>query len=266
MLLICFFVSVVTAQNQRRPRQGSTRPPETIDRGLRELSAEEIPPNLNFYTMDPLYDPNAVLGWAGERIEEKLNRGFLALPVEGGKVYLSWRLLKSDPSNIAFNIYRSTDEGDTVKLNAEPIKTTTDFIDTNPPPDRANAWFVKPVLDGREQEASERANLPANPPVKQYKSIKLKDDVRGVSIVGIGDLNGDGIYDFVVKHPRGGKDPGRVGPNRGSYKYDGYDGKTGDFLWRIDLGWNVDMGIWWTPIFCGKYAVEEEFTNGRAII
>jgi len=56
------------------------------------------------------------------------------------------------------------------------------------------------------------------------------------------------VYDFVVKHGSGGKDPGRVGPNRGAYKYDGYNGKTGEFMWRIDLGWNVDAGIWWTPM------------------
>jgi rhamnogalacturonan endolyase len=248
MLLIWSLTSGLLAQNQTRPRRGSTRPPENIDRGLRELTDEEIPPNLNFYTMDPLYEPNAVLGWAEERIEEKLDRGLLALPMEGGKVYLGWRLLKTDPSNIAFNIYRSRSRDDAVKLNPEPIRTTTDFIDTNPTPGRENAWFVKPVLDGREQAASRPAKLPANPPEQQYKSIILKEDVRGVSIVGIGDLNGDGVYDFVVKHPRGGKDPGRVGPNRGSYKYDGYDGRTGEFMWRIDLGWNVDMGIWWTPM------------------
>ena len=247
-MLICILTCGVFAQNQQRPRRSSTRPPESNDRGLRELTDEEIPPNLNFYAMDPLYNPDAVLGWAEERIEEKLDRGMLALSMEGGKVYLGWRLLKTDPASIAFNVYRSTAGADPVKLNAEPIKATTDFVDTNPPPDRASAWFIKPVLDGREQAACELAELPANPPAQQYKSIKLKEDVRGVSIVGIGDLNGDGIYDFVVKHPGGGKDPGRVGPNRGSYKYDGYDGMTGQFMWRIDLGWNVDMGIWWTPM------------------
>ncbi len=36
--------------------------------------------------MDPLYDPNAVLGWAETRIEEKLNRGMLALPTGEGNV------------------------------------------------------------------------------------------------------------------------------------------------------------------------------------
>ncbi len=68
-----------------RAGQGSTRPPKNNERGLRELTTEEIPPNLNFYAMDPLYNPDAVLGWAEERIEEKLNRGMLALSMEGGK-------------------------------------------------------------------------------------------------------------------------------------------------------------------------------------
>ena len=208
-MLIWILASGLVAQNQRRPWRSSTRPPESNDRGLRELTDEEIPPNLNFYAMDPLYNPDVVLGWAEERIEEKLDRGLLALSMEGGKVYLSWRMLKTDPANIAFNIYRSIANGDAIKLNTGPIKATTDFIDTNPPLERENAWFIKPVLDGREQAVSKRAELPANPPAQQYKSIKLKDDVRGVSIVG------------------------RIGPNRGTYKYDGYDGRT---MWGTGYG------------------------------
>jgi hypothetical protein len=228
--------------------QGGTRPPEGNDRGLRELTPEEIPPNLNFYAMDPLYDPDAVLGWAETRIEERINRGMLALNAGDGKVYLGWRLLKSDPEGIAFNVYRSTAGGAAVKLNGQPLTATTDFVDDDASLDQANAWFVKPVVKGRELAVSEQAALEGNAPVQQYQSIPLRDDVRGVSMVAIGDLDADGVYDFVVKHPGGGKDPGRMGPNRGSYKYDGYNGKTGEFMWRIDLGWNVDMGIWWTPM------------------
>ena len=248
VFLICIFACFVIAQNQRRPGRSSTRPPEDNERGLRELTPEEIPPNLNFYAMDPLYDPNATLGWADERIEEKLNRGMLALPIEGGKVYLGWRLLKSDPENVAFNIYRSTGSGTEVKLNSQPITKTTNFIDDQAQLDKSNSWWVKPLVNGQEQKASERAELEADAQIQQYKSIILKDDIRAI-MVGIGDLNGDGVYDFVVKHSSGwGKDPGRVGPNTGAVKYDGYDGKSGQFMWRIDLGWNVDNGIWWTPM------------------
>ncbi|MBN2182596.1 MAG: hypothetical protein JW715_11845 [Sedimentisphaerales bacterium] len=259
LLLICILSCIVTAQEQPRQSgrrgmrvgragQGGTRPPANNERGLRELTAEEIPPNLNFYAMDPLYNPDAVLGWTDERIEEKLNRGMLAVSIGDGRIYLGWRLLKSDPENIAFNVYRAAANGEPVKLNDRPITKTTDFIDEKAPLEQENAWFVRPIVDGAEQAASERAELPANPPVQQFKSIQLKDDVRA-NMVGIADLNGDSVYDFVVKHSSGrGKDPGRISPNSGSVQYDGYDGKNGEFLWRIDLGWNVDNGIWWTPM------------------
>jgi len=75
---------VATAQSS------STRPPEGIERGLRPLSPSEIPPNLSFYTLDPLYEPGRPLGWAKEPIEERLDRGMLALAREGGGVYLGW--------------------------------------------------------------------------------------------------------------------------------------------------------------------------------
>jgi rhamnogalacturonan endolyase len=245
VLMVCIMACFGISQNRK---QESTRPPADNDRTLRALTPEEIAPNLNFYAMDPLYDPNAVLGWAGTRIEEKINRGMMALNAGDGKVCLGWRLLKDDPANIAFNVYRSTDNSPGVKLNNTPLTRTTDFIDAGALLDKTNAWFIRPVVGGREEAASEQATLEANAPVRQYRPIPLRDDVAGVAMVGVGDLDGDGVYDFVVKHPNQGKDPGRMGPNTGSYKYDGYNGRTGEFMWRIDLGWNVDMGIWWTPM------------------
>ncbi|MBP8303518.1 MAG: silent information regulator protein Sir2, partial [Phycisphaerae bacterium] len=83
--------------------------------------------------MDPLYDPNAVLGWAGERIEERLNRGVVAVPTEGGKVYVGWRLLKTDPEGVAFHVYRTTAGGSPVRVNAEPVTRTTDLVDDKAP-------------------------------------------------------------------------------------------------------------------------------------
>jgi hypothetical protein len=51
-----------------------------------------IPPNYSAYTLNPLYTENPTLGWAQRRIEEKLDRGMLAVPMGQGKVYLGWRL------------------------------------------------------------------------------------------------------------------------------------------------------------------------------
>jgi hypothetical protein len=72
--------------------------------------------------------------------------------------------------------------------------------------------------------------------------------VRSVDRVGIGDLDGDGAYDFVVKHPAGMIDPGKQVPSAHTYKIDAYDGRTGAFLWRVDLGWNINHGIWFSPM------------------
>ena len=39
----------------------------------------------------------------------------LALAVDGGQVYLGWRLLETDPAAVSFNVYRSTGGGPPVK-------------------------------------------------------------------------------------------------------------------------------------------------------
>ncbi len=215
---------------------------------LRPISPEEIPPNLSFYVMDPLYRPGVPLGWASERIEEKLDRGMLAMPVDGGRVYLGWRLLRSDPPGVAFNVYRSTAGGAASRLNAQPIRTTTDFLDQSPALGRANTWWVRAVVNGQEQEESGRAALPPNPPVQPFKAVRMRGDITSVDRVAAGDLDGDGAYDFVVKHPAGSVDPGRRRPSADSYKIDAYNGRSGDFMWRIDLGWNINHGIWFSPM------------------
>jgi rhamnogalacturonan endolyase len=248
IISLFYFAGITSFTQNPSPSQPSTRPPEDNDRVLRPLTPEEVPPNLNFYAIDPLYRPGIPLGWAKERIEERLDRGMLALATEGGKVYLGWRLLKTDPEAIAFNIYRSTAGGAPVKLNAKPIQSSTDFVDADVPLTRANVWWVRAIINGQEKDDSVRATLLANPPVQQYRSIKLKADVRGVDRIGIGDLNGDGTYDFIVKHPTGAIDPGRIRPSPDTYKIDAYNGKTGEFMWRLDLGWNINLGIWFSPM------------------
>ena len=228
----------------QQPPVPSTRPPENNDQILRPLTAEEIPPNLNFYAMDPLYKPGTPLGWATERIKETLDRGLVAVAVDPARVHLSWRFLDTDAAATRFVVYRVTATGET-KLTSAPIATTTDVIDADAR--TASGWRVARVVNGRELPHA-AGDTWTGPALAAYKSIRLRDDVRSVDRVGVGDLNGDGAYDFVVKHPAGSVDPGRQVPSKDTYKIDGYDGKTGSFLWRIDLGWNVNHGIWFSPM------------------
>jgi len=251
LLLVCAAAVSIGAQDPppAPQTQPSTRPPANNDQTLRPITPEEIPPNLNFYAIDPLHRPGVPLGWSATRIDERLDRGTVVLAAGSGRVYVGWRLLKTDPETVAFNVYRSSAGGQRVKLNPQPLVKTTDFVDTSAPLDLESAWFVRAIVNGREQEEDgPRAALPANAPAIPYRALRLRDDVRSVDRVAIADLNADGAYDFVVKHPSGGIDPGRVRPSADTYKIDAYDGRTGAPLWRVDLGWNVNHGIWFSPM------------------
>src|SRR5262245_4356632 len=179
---------------------------------------------------------------------ERLDRGLVAVVTAEGKTYLGWRLLKTDPAGVAFNVYRSTAGAKPVRLNRQPITQSTNFVDHSAPLDRKNAWWVKGVLNGREQEVSARVELPANPSKAEYLSIKLQGNYT-CNKLGIGDLDGDGKLDFVVKQPGTSIDPGerywRRSPD--TYKLEAYR-NDGTFLWRKDLGWNIELGIWYSPM------------------
>ena len=54
-------------------------------------------------------------------VMENLGRGVVAVRASETTVYVGWRLLGTDPADIAFNVYRSTDGGAPSKLNAAPI-------------------------------------------------------------------------------------------------------------------------------------------------
>jgi rhamnogalacturonan endolyase len=77
-------------------------------------------------------DKPKVTGWAKERIDEKINRGMLAIPNKKGQVYTGWRLLSDDDKETVFNVYRSVEGGEAVKLNKAQVVATTDFIDKQP--------------------------------------------------------------------------------------------------------------------------------------
>jgi len=194
-------------------------------------------------------DKPKVTGWAEQRVEEKLNRGLVALPTKDGKVYLGWRLLKSDAKAVAFNVYRSVAGGDEpVKLNKEPLAATTDFIDEQPALERNCIYLVRPVIAGKELEPSEKAYLKADAGKDKpyYTSIKFQGEYTPQRIA-VADLNGDGAYDFVIKQPTQGIDPaGRPNTTGLTYKIEAYLA-DGTFLWRKDLGPGLEPGIWYTP-------------------
>lgn len=61
---------------------------------------------------------------ANTREMERLNRGLVAVHTGSDGVYLSWRLLGTDPGSTAFYIYR-----DGKKLTSSPITYSTNYVE-----------------------------------------------------------------------------------------------------------------------------------------
>ncbi len=181
-----------------------------------------------------------VKGALEKRPVEKLDRGLVASVTARG-TYVSWRLLDSDPADIAFDIWRKAD-GKTEKLNGSPIVQTSDFW----LPDYTNA-AAQYSLDGTTFSP---VTCFAKANESPYQLIRLADTNDAPSLVGVGDLDGDGRYDFVIKTPRGGTDPWDLvyKPATKTCRLEAYR-SDGKFLWRRDYGWNIEMGAWYSPYF-----------------
>jgi len=160
----------------------------------------------------------------GQRIMEKLGRGFVA--VGGGTgTLLSWRLYGTEQgTDVAFNVYKGT-----TKLNATPITTSTNYQDTAA---GGGTYTLKAIIGGVEEATGTTAtNLPNG-----YLEIPLKDaGGRKIHLGYVGDLDGDGEYDFVVDRFQAG-----VSQYVDAYKRDG------TFMWRVDMGpnsTNTDLSL-----------------------
>src|SRR5262245_10274944 len=71
---------------------------------------------------------------------ENLGRGVVALRTSATQVLVSWRVLGTDPSDVAFNLYRSTNGGAAVLLNGAPLTGATQFIDATADLTQSNSY------------------------------------------------------------------------------------------------------------------------------
>ena len=180
-----------------------------------------------------------------QRQMENLGRGVVAIKQEDGKFFVGWRLLGTDPGAIAFNLYRSAEGGAPVKINTDPVKDATSFVDDTAKGDQANAWFVRPILNGVEQKPGGSFQIKAGAPARPYLSIPLQlPPGYTPNDASVGDLDGDGEYEIVLKceqRPRDTASTGLTGETiLQAYKLDG------TFLWTINLGKNIREGAHYT--------------------
>ena len=155
---------------------------------------------------------------------EKLDRGLIALR-SGTTNYLSWRLFGIDPQDISFNVYRGA-----AKINTLPVTSSTNYVDSSG--GIYDVYSVRAVLNGQEQLPSRAVSVQTNP----YYSIAMQqvpgdtDWSYQINDGAVGDLDGDGAYELVIKRFSADYDEY---PVIEAYRLDS------TFLWRINLGPNL---------------------------
>ncbi|MGL1957268.1 MAG: PKD domain-containing protein [Colwellia sp.] len=185
---------------------------------------------------------------------EYIDRSVIAVKANNG-VYLGWRMFGDDDATVGFNVYK-----DGKKLNSEVLTSSTNYFDSTGT--EYSIYSIKPVVNEVEQVEMFAKNVWDN----QYKTISLSrpdggtlpgmpapHDENGEDVtytyspndVSVGDLNGDGQYEYIVKW-----DPSNSHDNA----HEGYTGNVyidaykldGTQLWRIDLGQNIRAGAHYT--------------------
>ena len=181
---------------------------------------------------------------AGPRQMEYLDRGVVAVKTGSG-VFISWRLLGTEGSNVAFNVYR-----DGIKVNTSPMTGSTNLQDAGGT--SSSKYTVRAVVGGTEQAASAAAGVWGS----NYLSVPLQVPAGGTTPDGVaytysandasaGDLDGDGQYELIVKwDPSNSKDNSQSGYT-GEVFIDAYK-LNGTRLWRISLGKNIRAGAHYT--------------------
>jgi rhamnogalacturonan endolyase len=193
-----------------------------------------------------------------QRQMEFLTRGVVAIHQGEGKVFVSWRLLASDPEGASFNVYRQAEGQEPVKLNREPLAGATHLADSGAQLAKSVSYFVRPVVDGKELEAGRGFMLPAGPPALPYLAVPIQTpDGYHANDCSAADLDGDGDYEIVVHMVGQGRDNSQGGmttePIFHAYKLDGR------LLWKINLGKNIREGAHYT-----QFLVYDFDGDGRA--
>ena len=183
---------------------------------------------------------------------EALDRGLVAVSTADG-VFLSWRLLATEASGATGTGLAGPDFA--VYRDGAKIATVTDSTNYADADGAATSQYsVVPVVNGVELTASASASVSAW--AEGHYDLPLQKPADGVTPKGeaytysandvsVGDVDGDGQYEYVVKwDPSNSKDVSQRGYT-GPVYLDTYE-LDGTLLNRLDLGVNIRAGAHYT--------------------
>ncbi|MCU4162950.1 autotransporter-associated beta strand repeat-containing protein [Carboxylicivirga caseinilyticus] len=165
---------------------------------------------------------------SAQRKMEVLDRGVLAIE-SGSNIYVGWRISATELRNVAFNVYR-----DGTKINSTPITGASNYLDTSG--SSAAMYSVSAIIDGIEQPVSDEVPVWTS----QYLDIPINEtygaiDKYELNDASVGDLDGDGQYEVIIKRVAADQSVGATYFNLiEAYKLDG------TYLWTIDMGPNIN--------------------------
>ncbi|WP_409928990.1 rhamnogalacturonan lyase [Sphingomonas sp. BAUL-RG-20F-R05-02] len=188
---------------------------------------------------------------------EQLDRGAVVSPATGGGAIVSWRLLATDPRTARFEVLR-----DGKRIATTTATGATSIVDQHGTPRQG---YAVRMIGGREPPSPALA-LPDG-----FWRIPLDVPPGGTTPDGlaytytandasVGDLDGDGRYEIVLKWDPTNSHDNSQGGYTGPVLIEAYT-LEGKRLWRINLGPNIRAGAHYT-----QFLVYDFDGDGRAEI
>lgn len=191
-----------------------------------------------------------------KRKMETLNRAPVAMMTKDG-VFLSWRLNAYEyERGINFAVFRN---GERI---TDVITDSTNYLDKNGKPE--DEYTIKAVYNNMMEKTGSTVKVVNAPylsiPLDKPADIVLPDGKKysyTANDAAVGDLDGDGEYEIILRWDANGKDNSHKGYT-GNVLLDAYK-LDGTKLWRIDLGVNIRAGSHYT-----QFMVYDFNNDGKA--
>lgn len=208
---------------------------------------------------------------------ERLDRGVVTIR-SGHRVVVSWRMLRQDPANAAFDVYRNGEpltrqpmtQGGTFLIDEHPLATDATYtvkggstdgsftLKASSPDGYLAIPLQHPVTTDSMWLAPRRIRRQGRGTPRRQTSPTRMPVTYTANDASVGDVDGDGQYEIILKwEPSNAADNSHAGYTSNVF-FDCYR-LDGTRLWRINMGRNIRAGAHYT-----QFLVYDFDGDGRA--